>query len=59
MSHTCQNGKLSGLVVWHLNEQNVDFFYVIKEGKLMDVNLPSKFIEVAQILEYLRTKKAE
>ncbi|WP_372792664.1 glycosyltransferase [Lutibacter sp.] len=28
---------------------------IIKEGKLMDVNLPSKFIEIAQILEYLRS----
>ena len=27
----------------------------IKEGKLISVNLPSKFIEVAQILEYLRS----
>jgi len=28
---------------------------IIKEGKLVDVNLPGKFIEVAQILEYLRS----
>ena len=28
---------------------------IIKEGKLMDVNLPKKLIEKAQILEYLRS----
>ena len=27
----------------------------IKEGKLLDVNLPKKFIEISQILEYLRS----
>ena len=27
----------------------------IKEGKLLDVNLPNKWIEIAQILEYLRS----
>lgn len=27
----------------------------IKEGKLLDVNLPKKWIEIAQILEYLRS----
>ena len=28
---------------------------VIRQGKLIDVNLPSKMIEIAQILEYLRS----
>ncbi|SNR72670.1 glycosyltransferase family 2 protein [Lutibacter flavus] len=28
---------------------------IIKEGKLLDVNVPKKLIEVAQILEYLRS----
>ncbi|GGK50383.1 MULTISPECIES: glycosyltransferase family 2 protein [Flavobacteriaceae] len=27
----------------------------IKEGKLIEINLPKKFIEIAQILEYLRS----